>query len=336
MRALSPAAAFVLDHLKVNSERYFGEVAALQPLHELIGPASRVVRARLRLRERDLIVYVKFYEQTASPEQRIRFERYVRNEFDRTTRARQFTTAGADVPSPIVCIPEQLALVMHEATGTTLARLLRQLCVVRTPSSGRAVLRGLHRVGRWLRQFQGGAPTRSLNPADMRRYLDVRLTRLLRQQRRAFTAADREAVLDFHDRHAALFTADDLRVVPIHADLCPTNILVRCDGITVLDLASSCDGARYCDVAHLYMHLAFAGRRFRLGRTLTDHMQDVLLNSFERGLRPDAPLFRLMLLRHLACYLVWISTQPRYDQTTIGEWRFGRAIARSWSMVGMR
>jgi Ser/Thr protein kinase RdoA (MazF antagonist) len=336
VRSLSPAAAFVLDHLKLNSERYFGEVAALQPLQELVGPASHVVRARLQLRGRDRIVYVKCYEQTGSPEERRRFERYVTNEFKRTTLARRVATTGADVPEPIVCIPEQLALVMHEAAGTTLARLLRQLCVVRTPSTGRAALRALYRVGRWLRRFQDGMPTLGLNAANLRAYLDVRLTRLVDQQRRTFTAADRQAVLDFHDREAARLTADDLRLVPIHADLCPTNILVRPGGITVIDLASSCDGARYCDVAHLYMHLAFAGRRFHLGHTLTDHMQRVLLDGFQRGLRADAPLFRLMLLQHLACYLMWISTHPRYDRSTIGEWRFGRTVARCWSMAGVR
>lgn len=335
MRTLSPAAAFVFDHLTSHSQRYFGEVAALQPLREVVGPASRVVRARLQLQGRDVIVYVKLYERNASPEDRSRFEKYVTNEFHRTTLARRFSTAGADVPEPIVCIPEQLALVMQEAAGTTLARLLRQLCILRTPSTGRAVLRALHRVGRWLRQFQEGVPTRGLNAADLRTYLDVRLKRLLDQQRRAFTQADRQAVLDFHDRHAALLAADDLRIVPIHADLCPTNILVRPGGITVIDLASSCDGSRYCDVAHLYMHLAFAGRRFRLGRTLTDHMQRVLLDGFERGLRADAPLFRLMLLQHLACHAMWISTHARYDRSALGEWRFGRALARCWSMAGV-
>jgi Ser/Thr protein kinase RdoA (MazF antagonist) len=336
VRPLSPAAAFVLDHLKMNSERYFGQVAALQPLREVIGPASRVVRARLQLPGRDVIVYVKFYKQNASPEERRRFEKYIRTEFNRTTLARRVATAAAGVPTPLACIPEQLALVTQEAAGTTLARLLRQMCVVRTPATGRATLRALHRVGRWLRQFQDGVPTLGLDAANLRTYLDVRLTRLVAQQRRTFTPADRQAVLDFHDRHAARLTADDLRVVPIHADLCPTNILVRSDGITVLDLASSSDGARYCDVAHLYMHLAFAGRRFHLGHTLTDHMQRVLLDGFERGLRADAPLFRLLLLQHLACYLMWISTHPRYDRSTIGEWRFGRAITRCWSMVGIR
>jgi hypothetical protein len=53
-------------------------------------------------------------------------------------------------------------------------------------------------------------------------------------------------------------------------------------------------------------------------------------------LQPDAPLFRLMMLQHLACYLMWISTQPRYDRSALGEWRFARTKARCWSMVGIR
>jgi hypothetical protein len=52
------------------------------------------------------------------------------------------------------------------------------------------------------------------------------------------------------------------------------------------------------------MHFAFAGRRFHFGRALTGHMQRVLVDGFERRLRPDAPLFGLMLLQHLACNLM--------------------------------
>jgi hypothetical protein len=84
------------------------------------------------------------------------------------------------------------------------------------------------------------------------------------------------------------------------------------------------------------MHFAFAGSRFQVGHPLTGHMQRVLLDGFARRLRPDAPLFGLMLLQHLACYLLWISTRPRYDPSTIGEWRFSRTVARCRSMAGVR
>jgi hypothetical protein len=42
-----------------------------------------------------------------------------------------------------------------------------------------------------------------------------------------------------------------------------------------------------------------------------------------------------MLLQHLVCYLTWVSTQPRYDRSMIGAWRFRRTMARCWSMAGI-
>ena len=232
-----------------------------------------------------------------------------------------------------------LRLITQEASGITLARLLRQLCFVRTPACHGTVLCALQRVGRWLREFQAGVPpvSRKVIMANLRTYLDARLMRLVSQGRLSFDEAARQAVLEFHDAHAARLTPSDLRVVPIHADLCPTNLIVRPDGITVLDLASSSDGARYCDVAHLYMHLEFAGQRFRFGSRLTDQMQRVLLETFEPKLRPDAPLFKLMLLQHLVCHVIWLTTHDhRYDRSALGEWRFRRMLARSWSMAGVK
>jgi Ser/Thr protein kinase RdoA (MazF antagonist) len=331
---LSPAARLVLDHLKSNSQQYFGQVAHVDPLREVIGPASHVVRARLHLDGREVMIYVKVYAPDSSDD-RARFRRYVTTEFERTRLARKFATAAANVPVPLACLADHYALVTEEASGVTLARMLKQLCLARTPSGHGTVLCALHRVGRWLREFQAGVPPLGFDVADLRAYLDVRLTRLVSQGRRSFDEASRRAVLAFHDTHAARLTASDLRVVPIHADLCPSNILVRPDGITVLDLANSCDGARYCDVAHLYMHLAFADQRFRFGPRLLGQMQRHLLESVEPELTPEAPLFRLLLLQHLACYLAWVSTLPRYDRSALGEWRFRRVLARCWSLAGI-
>jgi hypothetical protein len=333
---LSPAARIVLDHLKLNSQQYFGQVAHVDPLRELVGVDAHVVRARVRLDARDVIVYVKVYDPRASPQDEARFRRYVTTEFTRIRLARTFATPAADVPIPLACLEDHYAIVTQEASGETLSRLLRHLCVIRTSSVYGTILCALHRVGRWLREFQASVPPLGVtNPAGLRRYLDVRLTTLVSLGRRSFDEASRENILAFHDAQAARLTPADMQRVPIHADMCPSNVLVRPDGITVLDLASSCDGSRYDDVAHLYMHLAFAARRFRYGRAVTEQMQRLLLESFEPDLRPETPMFRLMLLRHLACYAMWISTHPRFDRSALGEWRLRRTLARCWEMAGV-
>ena len=105
---LSPAATVVLEHLKLNSQRYFGQVANLDPLHEVVGPESRVVRARLRLDGHEVIIYVKVYDPRSSPDE-ARCRRYVTTEFMRMKHAREFATPAADVPVPLACLEDYYA-----------------------------------------------------------------------------------------------------------------------------------------------------------------------------------------------------------------------------------
>jgi hypothetical protein len=323
--------------LESDSVRHFGHAVTIEPLHEEMGTYSRVVRLRLHLRGGPVDAYMKLYEpQQGSAEEQERFRRYVVNEYERTWLAHLCDTPSATVPTPLACLPDELLVITQEAAGVSLQHRLRHVALLRTPSNVAALLGDLRRVGEWLRGFQEGVPIFGLDLQDSREYLDIRLRRLVELGRPAFTASERRTFLDAYDDSLRRMSAHDFRCVPIHADLCPSNILVREDAVTVIDFASSTDGVRCCDLAHLVMHLRLAGRRFRLGDRLTERLVRALIEGFDPALEEDSPGFRFAILPQVACSLVAAVERGGYDAKPFGEARFRRAVALGAAIAGIR
>jgi hypothetical protein len=334
---VSSRAAGVLRQLETDSVRHFGYPVTIEPLYEAMGTYSRVLRVRLHLTSGPVDAYVKLYEPCqGSLEERARFRRYVVNEFERTRLARRCATASATVPAPLVCLPDELLVMTQEAVGIPLQQRLKQVAILRTAANIEALTTDLRRVGEWLRAFQAGVPPFGREMRDLREYLDVRLRRLVALASPAFTEETRRAFLEAFDDSASCLSAEDRRRVPIHADLCPSNILVRDDAITVLDFASSTDGARCWDLAHLTMHLRFAGRRFRFGGRMTQRLLRALIDGFDPSLEEDTPAFRFAMIPHAACYLMDGIVKGRYGTRMFGEARLRRDVAHLTAVAGVR
>lgn len=334
---VSSRAASVLRQLESDSVRHFGHPVAIEPLHEVVGTYSRVMRVRLHLRDGPVHAYVKLYEPRAeSAEEQVRFRRYVVTEFERTRLARLCGTPFATVPHPIACLPNELLLITQQAAGIPLQGRLRHVAMVRTAANVTALLRDLRRVGAWLRVFQKGVPIFGHELQDARTYLDVRLRSLVARRRPAFTAQHRQAFLDAYDQNVGRLSSADLEPVPIHADLCPSNILVSDDAITVIDFAMSTDGTRCGDIAHLVMHLRLAGRRFRFGPRLTHRIVRALIDGFDERLSEDSAALRWAILPQLACHLAGAAERGRFDSPVLGRARFHNAVAYCAAMGGVR
>jgi hypothetical protein len=328
----------ILQHLESNGVHYFGKMPSrLEPTRETAGRFSRVLRVRVDLGDRTFTVFVKRYEaQSGTPEEELRFKRYVITEYNRTLLAARCATPSADVTRAIACLPDDFALVTEEAHGVGLDALFRRLAIVRTRAAREHAERALAQVGGWLREFQAGVPVIKTRVRDYRRYLDIRLQALVRAEHPGFGEADRAAALALFDAASAHLGPDDLALVPIHGDLCPSNILVRDNAVTVLDLAMSTDGTRCHDLAHLFLHAELAGRHLRLGQSVVDGLTRALLSGFDPSLHAGTPLFRMMLLQHVVCDLAQISHVTRTPTGVFGEWRWRRRLARCLRMAGLR
>ena len=323
-----------LDRLRAAAPDYFGGRAIrLEPVEERHGRYGRVLRVAVETPERRLGIFLKRYTpRNDSPKEIARQHACLATEFERTRQAQAAfaATPAVGVARPVARFDDLLTLVTEEAPGEGFDLLLKRLAIRRTRGAREAVLTALSRVGAWLRIFQAGVAANPSTQKDYRRYLAVRLRDLHRAG--GIDDAARDAALATFDRLAALVTPGDLAPVAAHADLCPPNILVARDRVTVLDLAMSVDRAKHMDVAFLYMHLAFAGRRLYLGDRLVREMQETLLRSFDPALDSDAPPFRLMLLLQvIAEQCSHIAHHPGGLGGALHHWRVRRD--RPWALA---
>lgn len=323
----------VLDRLQLDSASLFGPDARIEPRRAFSTRFSRMMRVHVARAARHDDVFVKlFVPTTDAPEDAARQRRYFDAEWTRAMHANAALAATPDLrgPAVVAVFPDLSAIVTAEERGISLDRLFRRLVLRRTEAIVRRAETALTRVGRWLRVFQDGVPVR--NPAfskDYRAYLDIRLCRLVQLRRGSFTEAQRQAFLAVFDANAGRLASDDLRVVPIHADLCPSNIFVDDDGITVLDFAKSSDGNKFMDLAHLDLHVRQMARRWHLGAAVAHRLEAALLTGFDADMRPDIPLFALMLLQHLVCHLA-MQADTRGALNLLEHRRLSKRVA--WSL----
>jgi hypothetical protein len=312
--------------------------AVLLPVWETAGQFTRVQRLRVEAGASVSYIFIKLFTPNSTDADEVaRQRRYLASDYERTLQAQTAlqSTPWLAVPQVLACFPDLFALVTREAPGERLDRLLKRFALVRTTAAKERISRALAQVGEWVKRFQVGVPVRDpLFQKDYARYLDDRLKMLVAARAGGFSERHRAAVLSMFEAHVARSRPGDLAQVAVHADLCPSNILVRDEGVTVLDLAMSTDRTKYLDVTHLHVHLMRAERRLRLGRKLAGEWQRALLRGFDPQLRTDEPLFRLMVLQHVICGLA-----AELDTTASGQllrqWRMRRHIQCGFAMAGV-
>jgi hypothetical protein len=304
----------VVDRLIADGQRYFGaRPIAVEPLSRVDRPYSTLMRVRIAGESESSTAFIKILKPRADTAEQIASMRLnVAKDFEMTSRVSAGLAAypGLGAVRPIACFPEALALVTEEAPGVSLSDLLTRRAAGWPRKQTIDELRHLMAlVGTWLRAVQDAIPPdKEIGVQWLRTYLDTRLTTL--QQSRAFrlTAAGRGAIERYRDRLIAETGDGEIRNVWIHADFCPENIIVatgnEAERITVLDFTMAKTGTVYHDVAHLYMQLELMLAKPWFRRHVVSQLQTALLESFEPGLRPEQPLFALMLLQHVTCHLV--------------------------------
>jgi hypothetical protein len=322
----------VLARLQADAAALFGSaIRRIDTGREVVGQSCRLLPIRVHTQSTEVDLFLKWFVGAGeTSEGRERLSRYFQWESERTLQAAaafaSSTTFG--VSRIVASFPDLLALVTERSPGAGLDRVLRRVALARNRKTVNAAALALNRVGEWVRGFQSRVPVR--DPAfrkDYREYLDIRLRALAASGRGGFGDHHRRAFLTAFEASARQIGSDDLALVPIHADLCPANVLVRNTGITVLDLAMSSDGNHCVDIAHLAFHVRLIGQRWRLGAALVDCLERALLRGYSPDLRVDAPLLKLMMLQHSVCHLAaWAGKVDGW----INERRLRRRVA--WTL----
>jgi Ser/Thr protein kinase RdoA (MazF antagonist) len=326
----------LLKRLEAEADHHFKDPAAvIVPVAQIEGPFSSLLRLRVDAAGRRFHVFLKVFGPRLSPDA-TQLRRWVQREHDATARLHLafVDQPGLSAVRPIAVFPEDLALVTEEAAGVPFDRVLRAgLWGRRIPAPLSAI--AAH-IGAWVRAYQRVTECSGTLALDERRdYLGVRLQRLTVAG--ILAERDRARALARFDTLASMVDAPSLPLVGIHADLCPANILVGPDGaVTILDFAMAKKGARFHDVAHLYMHLEFQRWNPRLLTRSVPQIQAALLEGFDPHRSIDThPLFQLMLLQHVVCHVALLSELQRGPLRPVQAWRIRRRWRRCAGIAGV-
>lgn len=294
----------VLDRLRDESARLFGASGlTIEPVRQVARPFSAVLEVNLRADGRPVTAFIKILTPRAAGQEELEAtRRNVAREFDTLVKVHGALEEhpGLSTARPIACYPELLALVTERVNGEPLDRLLSSLRGVpatRTIDSLSSVMRA---VGAWLAAFQTTETAGGEISLDrLRTYLDARLRPLAEM---AVIDDDlRTGLLRYFDRQAQQIARAELAAVPVHADFTPENVMVSPEGVTVLDFTMAKPGVRYLDLAHMFMHIETLKARPWFRPAVLDRQATALLSGFDPAVRPEQPLFQLMLLQHVVC-----------------------------------
>lgn len=326
-----------LSILSANSQQYFGDPSAVvEPVARLERPFSALLRLRVRASGRESHAFLKvFRPRSSAPDEIAQLRRFVEREFRATRRLHEALAGlgGLSVLRPVAVFPDDLAIVTEEAAGTTFDRVLRDaLWGRRVPVPVDIVA---ERIGAWVRTYQRVIDADGELSLDERReYLDVRLRKLVGAA--VLAEADRANALRRFDELARAVAVPNQPLVAIHADLCPSNILVDSSGaVTILDFAMAKSGPRFHDVSHLYMHLEFLRWRPRLKTRVIDDAQSALIRGHQDASALSDPLFVLMLLQHVVCHVALLAERPSGPLDPAYRWFVRRRWVKCARMPGL-
>jgi tRNA A-37 threonylcarbamoyl transferase component Bud32 len=245
-------------------------------------------------------------------------------EFDALTRvyATLRREDGLQAARPVACYPDLETLVTERIPGMTLRHMLHRRAVWWTRgANGRSLGRVASEIGHWLRAFQSGAPhDATVSVADLRKYLDERLVRLVARRWLGISERDRRALLDYFDARASRLTTADLIQARSHGDFNPENIVVNAGKVGVVDFSMSQSAPRLLDITHLHVGLDVLRRRpWYRPATLAGAMA-ALLDGYDPGLRPAQPMFELLALQHGVARLCGLGDRPTPGGVTLRAW----------------
>jgi hypothetical protein len=294
----------VLARLQAEAVAHFGTAETrLVPLAVEQRPFSQLLRVgvcRNGAVAPDVYLFVKVFKPKPEDGGVEKMRARVAHDFDVSRRI----YAALDSPGhggavrPVACYVEHLAIISEEAQGPTLmAHLNARARWFPTRRSQQLAIDTLAAVGRWLRAFQTIEPgTGVIDLGDLRRYIDVRLQRLVSHA--VWGGAQRDLVLRHLDGLAALIPRTDLADVLIHADLAPGNILVAGGRVIVLDFAMVQRGCSVHDLSRLWVQLDVLRAKPQFRTPVVHRLQQALLTGFDPELTADRPLFRYLVMLH--------------------------------------
>jgi hypothetical protein len=133
------------------------------------------------------------------------------------------------VPRPLACFPELLTIVFEESPGENLQELIHWHA---RGWPSRTTLNRLieycEQCGEWLHRFQQVFPReKRYSIVEMWEEVDHRLRQLVANPHAKFSESSRQQVCRYFEKLQARGDHLDLRMAAVHADFCPSNMVVH-------------------------------------------------------------------------------------------------------------
>jgi Phosphotransferase enzyme family len=303
----------IVEKILQDQDNYLqeGQVVRFRPLEFIRRPLSKIVKIEVEFQNSKNNILVKVFKPKNSSSNHLQMMRErVRRDFDvtRSVHERLKNYPGYSVAEPVVCFPELLAIVMVESPGQN----LRDLIINKATFYPRGdtldqLAEYSFACGQWLTIFQKITRETTqvrLQPHDVVRDIDLRLSKLVQQHGKLFNSQLRRQVLNYLESQALLVQDADLRLCGVHGDFCPANILVHGKEIIVLDFEMFKIGSVYQDVTYYLRHLETFSQKPVFRPKTISILRQAFMSGYDKSIDTANPIFTLFRLRHVICHLV--------------------------------
>ncbi len=280
------------------------------PNHKIVlttyRPFSIVCKIELKFSDSNSgVYYLKYYQREANKNKPEVVERdFNTTQFwnDHFKDHKEF-----NVIKPVYYNAEKYILISEESKGQNLSQLINKYGQLFPSENAQKKLTDmLALVGRWLRYFQSipiEGQYEKLGLDYFLDYVEIRLNRLVENDKVAFDAPLKERVIAFMKRQWEQTTTDDLKYSYIHSDLSLSNVLIHKDSITVLDFNEKETGLIYKDLTRLYHQLHLLYHKPVYPRHLIKDLKTAFLRGYGNEETQNHPLFKMYQMVHIINHL---------------------------------
>ncbi len=295
----------VLTAISQDRDVYFptGLTTPLKISKKIWRPYSRVFRIEARTGDGVRYFWVKLFKVPKNfQEMADKYLARLQTEFDIATQLQQAfeNMPGVQVVAPLAVFPQFGAVATWESRGKPFSDLIDQYGRRWSKKNhDQSLLDYAFKSGRALARLQEFTLTDQVfQPQELIEYIDIRLQRLVKNNRAPFSGKERKMVRDYLDRQIPAVPAAECRISGVHSDFGAFNVLAEDGCITLSDFTSYKLGSTYVDLTYFHHRLGGFLHKPVFREELIRQLQQQFLAGYGGAGVERHHMFTLSLLRH--------------------------------------
>ena len=293
----------ILRFLQQGEGEYFNaKVLDFEILRFEERPASQIfkIKVSLELGNKNIFVKISKLDNNISIDE---LQRKIIREYEigKIVYSNLYETTKYSAIKMIACFHEYYALVTEECLGDLLSSIIIKYGKLYPDKQSCNYLKSMcYNCGLLLKNIQDTTwQGKIFDPYELIEYIDIRLKKLVRDERMVFDEKMRQGILEYLRKQTVLIDKDDLRIAGVHGDFGPNNILVENQTVKVMDYADFQYGSIYQDITYFYQRLEnfLHNPIFSPGTIIV--LQDEFCKGYSPQINIEHPLFTMFRIRHV-------------------------------------